>query len=214
MITSVTIENFKGVREPLTIDLKPITLLFGANSAGKSTLLHSMLFAHEVLANGNCNVDKTTLGGTLVDLGGFREFVHGKDTNNHVQLSFKLDLGDVDFSARWPLPEKLIEFGSTKVDARPADDIFDGVVTFVVSWDERAGAAFVSGCEISLGDVIFAVLRQTGSGRRTGSNQILELNRLHPLWCLVDVDGEGGILSKLWPISTLTPEALFNLCFL
>ena len=212
MITSVTIENFKGVREPLTIDLKPITLLFGANSAGKSTLLHSMLLAHEVLANGNCNVDKTTLGGTLVDLGGFREFVHGKDTNNCVRLSFKLDLGDVDFSARWPLPEKLIEFGSTKVDARPADDIFDGVVTFVVSWDERAGAAFVSGCEISLGDVIFAVLRQTGSGRRTGSNQILELNRLHPLWSLVDVDGEGGILSKLWPISTLTPEALFNLC--
>ena len=212
MITSVTIENFKGVREPLTIDLKPVTLLFGANSAGKSTLLHSMLLAHELLANGNCNVDKTTIGGTLVDLGGFKEFVHGKDTSESVRLSFKLDLGDVDFSARWPLSEKLIDFGSTKVDARPVDDIFDGVTEFVLSWDERAGAAFVSGCEISLGDVIFAVLRQTGSGRRTGSNQVLYLNRLHPLWTSVDVGGDGGILSKLWPISTLTPEMIFDLC--
>lgn len=212
MITSVTIENFKGVREPLTIDLKPITLLFGGNSAGKSTLLHSMLFAHEVLANGNCNVDKTTIGGTLVDLGGFREFVHGKDTSESVRLSFKLDLGDVDFSARWPVAEKLIDLGSKKVDARPVDDIFDGMIKFVVSWDERAGAAFVSGCEISLGDVIFAAITQTGSGRRTGSNQVLELNRLHPLWSSVDVDGDGGILTKLWPISTVTPEAIFDLC--
>jgi AAA15 family ATPase/GTPase len=38
-ITKITIENFKGIADRVEIDLKPITVLFGANSAGKSTLL-------------------------------------------------------------------------------------------------------------------------------------------------------------------------------
>ena len=39
MITAIEIENFKGIRDRQRIELKPITLLFGPNSAGKSTLL-------------------------------------------------------------------------------------------------------------------------------------------------------------------------------
>src|SRR6266446_1595721 len=33
-ITKITIENFKGISSPVEIPLRPITLLFGANSAG------------------------------------------------------------------------------------------------------------------------------------------------------------------------------------
>lgn len=36
MITAIEIENFKGFGERQRIELAPITLLFGANSAGKS----------------------------------------------------------------------------------------------------------------------------------------------------------------------------------
>jgi predicted ATPase len=32
-------ENFKGISEPVRVELKPITLLFGANSVGKSTIV-------------------------------------------------------------------------------------------------------------------------------------------------------------------------------
>ena len=35
LITAVEIENFKGIGRPVRIDLWPITLLFGRNSAGK-----------------------------------------------------------------------------------------------------------------------------------------------------------------------------------
>ncbi len=38
IIKSFTIENFKGIRDPICIELKPVTLLFGPNSAGKSTI--------------------------------------------------------------------------------------------------------------------------------------------------------------------------------
>ena len=40
MITGISIENFKGIGERIDLQLKPLTLLFGANSAGKSTILH------------------------------------------------------------------------------------------------------------------------------------------------------------------------------
>ena len=37
-ITEIIIENFKGVGARVEIPIRPITLLFGANSAGKSTV--------------------------------------------------------------------------------------------------------------------------------------------------------------------------------
>ena len=57
MITGISLENFKGIRERVDIDLKPITLLFGANSAGKSTILHALHYAHELFQRGNSDAD-------------------------------------------------------------------------------------------------------------------------------------------------------------
>ena len=48
MITGITIENFKGIRGRLEIELRPLTLLFGANSAGKSSILHALQYPAEV----------------------------------------------------------------------------------------------------------------------------------------------------------------------
>src|SRR5689334_1203679 len=73
-ITAVTIQNFKGIgeaagmEEAVRVDLKPITLLFGANSAGKSSVLQAMLYVREVLARRNTDPDLTQLGGEFVDL--------------------------------------------------------------------------------------------------------------------------------------------------
>ena len=74
-ITAVEIENFKGIGGPVRIDLRPITLLFGRNSAGKSTVLHALCYAHEVLSHRSVDARKIELGGDQVDLGGFHNFV-------------------------------------------------------------------------------------------------------------------------------------------
>jgi predicted ATPase len=47
LITSISIENFKGIGQRVKIPLKPITLLFGPNSAGKSTILHATELANK-----------------------------------------------------------------------------------------------------------------------------------------------------------------------
>lgn len=96
MLTAIEIENFKGVGERVRIPIRPITLLFGANSAGKSTILHALQYAYEVLAHGNTDADITERGGEHLNLGGFRNLVHNRDTSNHITLAFELDLSKQD----------------------------------------------------------------------------------------------------------------------
>lgn len=85
-ITSITIENFKGVGEIAHIPLKPITLLFGANSAGKSTILQALLYLRELLERKNADADILSGCGQAINLGGFREFVHGHDLSKTVRI--------------------------------------------------------------------------------------------------------------------------------
>lgn len=96
MITGITIENFKGVREPVRLDFRPITLLFGANSAGKSTVLHALHYAREVFERHNLDADQTIAGGKYIDLGGYRRLVHREDDGEPVTpwgpVRLRLDL--------------------------------------------------------------------------------------------------------------------------
>ena len=103
LITAIEIENFKGIGAPVRIDLRPITLLFGRNSAGKSTILQALCYAHEILTHRNVDARKTELGGEQIDLGGFRQFVHGQDLDREVRLRFELNLEG------WSVPERLLE---------------------------------------------------------------------------------------------------------
>lgn len=76
MITKIAIENFKGIRDRVEFELKPLTLLFGANSAGKSTVLHALHYAREVFERHNLDADQTIAGGRYIDLGGYSNFAH------------------------------------------------------------------------------------------------------------------------------------------
>lgn len=79
MLTGIEIANFKAFGATQKIPIRPITLIFGANSSGKSSLIHSLLLAHHAANTGDFNVVFPSLGGETVDLGGFRRYVHKND---------------------------------------------------------------------------------------------------------------------------------------
>lgn len=62
MLSALELENFKGIATRQRVDFAPLTLLFGANSAGKSTILQALLYLHELLERGTADVDRTELG--------------------------------------------------------------------------------------------------------------------------------------------------------
>jgi hypothetical protein len=86
MIRSLEIENFKGIAARQRIDFAPLTLLFGANSAGKSTILQALLYLHELLERGSADVDHTELGGNVLELGGFARLVHRHEADRAIVL--------------------------------------------------------------------------------------------------------------------------------
>lgn len=92
-ITKITLQNFKGIGDtPVEIPLRPITLLFGKNSAGKSTIIQALLYTREVLRTGRVDVDWVELGGTTINLGGFNNFVHLHENGRAVKIRFDMDL--------------------------------------------------------------------------------------------------------------------------
>ena len=92
-LTQIEIENFKGIGERQTIDLKPITLLFGPNNAGKSTVLQVLHYMRELLERQNPDPDQTIAGG-LIDFGGFRALVHNHELNRAITIKLVIDLSE------------------------------------------------------------------------------------------------------------------------
>lgn len=91
-ITKITLENFKGISDRTEVELKPITVLFGANSAGKSTLLQAMLYLRELLERRNADADQLQASGASIDLGGFRQFVHGHELDRTIRIGVAIDV--------------------------------------------------------------------------------------------------------------------------
>lgn len=97
MLTHLHIKNFKAWKDTGPIRLAPLTVLFGANSAGKSSLGH-LLLALQQTARSTDRKRALHLGDTssLIDLGTFTDCLHGHDAKQ--ALSFELG---------WILPKGL-----------------------------------------------------------------------------------------------------------
>ena len=98
MITSLHLGNFKAFAEAQNIPVKPITLIFGANSAGKSSIIHSLALAHEAMRTGELDLFRTDLGGSSIDLGGFRQYIHRRQASR--RMEWGLTLGTGKFTGR------------------------------------------------------------------------------------------------------------------
>lgn len=115
MLTSLEIENFKGIAARQRVDFAPLTLLFGANSAGKSSILQALIYLHELIERGSADVDRTELGGQVLELGGFARLVHQHDTSRSIVLR-----------AEFTTPGQLERFGRDLTDF-PFPDLDDEV---------------------------------------------------------------------------------------
>jgi len=92
MLTALRIGNFKAFAEPQTVPIKPLTLIFGANSAGKSSIIHALVFARHALDTGELDTYRTVVGGESIDLGGFRQYVHRREANRRMEWSAEIDV--------------------------------------------------------------------------------------------------------------------------
>lgn len=97
MLTELRIKNFKAWQDTGSVRLAPLTVIFGANSAGKSSLGHLLLALKQTVLSAD-RKRALHLGdeSSLIDLGTFAECLH----NHDLEQPLKFRLG-------WNLPVKL-----------------------------------------------------------------------------------------------------------
>lgn len=100
MLTALRIGNFKAFAETQRVPIRPLTLIFGANSSGKSSLIHGLLLAKEAVEGKEATLDvyRTDAGGDSVDLGGFRQYVHRREASRRVEWA--AEIGAARFQGR------------------------------------------------------------------------------------------------------------------
>ena len=92
MLREYRLTNFKAFGDTVTIPIRPLTLIFGANSSGKSSIFQSLLLLKQTLEEAK-NPDTALLSkGSLVDLGSYPDFVHGHDTDLNFEVGARFDL--------------------------------------------------------------------------------------------------------------------------
>lgn len=100
-LQALRVGNFKAFADSQRIPLKPITLIFGPNSAGKSSFIHSLALAHEAQFGrekrslSRLDVHHTDVGGSAIDLGGFRQYVHRGQLNKRVEWGAEIKVSSL-----------------------------------------------------------------------------------------------------------------------
>ncbi|MXW21352.1 MAG: DUF3696 domain-containing protein [Gammaproteobacteria bacterium] len=90
MLEYLRIRNFKGWRDTGAIRMAPITLFFGANSSGKSSIGQFLLMLKQTIES----QDRKAVfypGGknSAVQLGSYREMVFGRDPDNKIAFEYR-----------------------------------------------------------------------------------------------------------------------------
>lgn len=70
---------------------KPITLIYGPNSIGKSSVIHAMFYLNYVFNQKKTELRSTDIFGDNLNLGGFEKFVHKRDIENSLTLEMEIE---------------------------------------------------------------------------------------------------------------------------
>lgn len=82
MLQFILISNLKSF-EDVNVPLGPITLIYGPNSGGKSTIIQALLLLKQTVAAGKLHLVPQ---GDYIDLGGFASLIHNHDVSKHLVI--------------------------------------------------------------------------------------------------------------------------------
>jgi hypothetical protein len=115
LISAIHLENFKAFARPTTVRLAPLTLIFGANSAGKSTILQALYLLQQSSEHRTGPEDPPLAfggKGAICDLGNFGEAVSHGELRREMVLG--IELAESRYGVSW-------RFGSLDSDAVASD---------------------------------------------------------------------------------------------
>jgi AAA15 family ATPase/GTPase len=191
-ITKISLTNFRSFKETQIIELAPVTLLFGPNSVGKSSVLMSLAYVQQILFKGHCNPQKLD---ALAEksIGGFKSLVHGQDTNStiKIRLDFEADATPFDnYSSDVAEMANHIHEPCLVMDDF-GGNIKSGSVELEIAWAERQQHAFVRNYRVWINKHYIGCINASDDLKNT---IIKELNTEHPL--LIPLENEEWLNAR------------------
>lgn len=99
-LTQVRLANFKSFADTATVDIKPLTLIFGRNSAGKSSVIQSLLGLRESMLS-----DRLVMKSSVHDFGTYSGIVHRHDVLRDINIGVSYwPSADIDSELGVPFP--------------------------------------------------------------------------------------------------------------
>ena len=191
MITHIRVKNFKSWKDSDKVKLAPLTGFFGTNSSGKSSLLQMLLLLKQTVGS-----DEIFFFGdehSLVNLGNFREVIHGHNEKEALELEFGCTLQKpypMDFSMRDGYPSRSDLYGfnfRTVVSEEEKKPIVEAlfyvarVINAKIVWDKYGSrhsiSDFMNATLVEEEDVIncygTSISEETFGNKITGSQKFL-----------------------------------------
>lgn len=83
------IRNFRAIRDQI-LEVAPITVIYGENGTGKSSVLYALLTLRNIVLNPNQPVD-AFFGYSFLGLGNFKAVVFDHNDQNQIALGVELE---------------------------------------------------------------------------------------------------------------------------
>jgi len=145
-LTSLRLRNFKSFADTSEVAFAPLSLIFGRNNTGKSSLLQSLFLLRQTLDAPEYGA-RLNLRGPLYDAGSYADLVHQHRSKERIVMQFGLELPRTDrrtalvefeFGPDEPQPPRLVRLSIEGPDGE----------TIVIRRGRGAGGPY----ELSIGD--------------------------------------------------------------
>lgn len=188
-ITEISLTNFRSFQATQSIALAPVTLLFGPNSVGKSSVLMALFYIQQMLEKGQCDPQRIVALGEK-HIGGFKSLVNGRDIAKRMVIKLTLDKSGSIGSSYNQILDLVGDDFALPVDS-PTADANRLAVEFHIAWSSAEDTAYVACYKVWLDDSLIAELSSDAGLKQP---LITWLNYQHPaLMTETDPDEyEGG----------------------
>ncbi|WP_201535350.1 AAA family ATPase [Psychrobacter ciconiae] len=174
-ITQISLTNFRSFKETQVFDLSPVTLMFGPNSAGKSSIFSALFYVQQILEKGQCNpMYLDALGKKYV--GGFKNLVYKRNLESTIKIKIKYEFDHQAEGTSYAYLYNLIESElDIKLDS-PAKQTVSISTEFEIAWCKNKKDAYVKTYVVEFEDEEIAIIESDNS-----KSTITWLNYIHNL---------------------------------
>lgn len=192
-ITRISLTNFRSFKDTQSIDVAPVTLLFGPNSVGKSSVLMALAYVQQILKKGHCDPQKLDALGAK-SVGGFRSLVNAQDLKKIIRIRLDYSSGKTPFVHYGMNVEEIARHIQNVNYVLMKDfggSLETGAVEFEIAWSERFKRAYVKDYRVWVNGIYVGCVHSSEDMKNT---LVQELNTLHPL--LVPSNNEDWLDSQ------------------